>query len=128
MKIPELLAPAGNFEKLETALHYGADAVYMGISGLSLRAKADNFTFRELQDAAGMIHSRGKRLYITVNIFPHNRDISIIKHHLHALKNIRPDGIIISDPGVVEMALDIVPQIPIHISTQETRACTGTVH
>ena len=79
MKIPELLAPAGNFEKLETALHYGADAVYMGISGLSLRAKADNFTFKELQQAAGLVRSQGKKLYITVNIFPHNRDISIIK-------------------------------------------------
>ena len=98
MKTPELLAPAGNFEKLETALHYGADAVYMGISGLSLRAKADNFTFKELQQAAGLVRSKGKKLYITVNIFPHNRDISIIRHHLHELRNIKPDGIIMSDP------------------------------
>jgi putative protease len=118
MKPPELLAPAGNFEKLETALHYGADAVYMGISGLSLRAKADNFTPRELHDAAEFVHGKGKKLYITINIFPHNKDISFIKHHLQELRGIRPDGLIISDPGVVEMALDIVPQIPVHISTQ----------
>ncbi len=118
MKSPELLAPAGNFEKLETALHYGADAVYMGISGLSLRAKADNFTSKELQQAAGLVREKGKKLYITVNIFPHNRDIAIIKHHLQELKNIRPDGIIISDPGVHELAMEIVPQIPVHISTQ----------
>ncbi|UCH81111.1 MAG: U32 family peptidase [Nitrospiraceae bacterium] len=118
MKKPELLAPAGNFEKLVTALHYGADAVYMGISELSLRARADNFTFKELQDAAGLIRRKGKKLYITVNIFPHNRDIAMIRHHLHELRNIRPDGIIISDPGVVEMAIDSVPEIPVHISTQ----------
>jgi putative protease len=118
MKSPELLAPAGNFEKLETALHYGADAVYMGISGLSLRAKADNFTSQELHQAAGLVRSLGKKLYITVNIFPHNRDISIIKHHLQELKNIRPDGIIISDPGALELAMEIVPRIPVHISTQ----------
>lgn len=118
MKSPELLAPAGNFEKLLTALHYGADAVYMGISGLSLRAKADNFTFKELKQAAGLVRNIGKKLYITVNIFPHNRDISIIKHHLQELKNIGPDGIIISDPGVVELAMEIVPRIPVHISTQ----------
>ena len=61
MKTPELLAPAGNFEKLKTAIHYGADAVYMGISGLSLRAKADNFTFKELQQAAGLVRSKGVR-------------------------------------------------------------------
>ncbi len=118
MKTPELLAPAGNFEKLETALHYGADAVYMGISGLSLRAKADNFTFKELQQAAQLVLSKGKKLYITVNIFPHNKDISIIKHHLQELRNIKPDGIIMSDPGAVELALEIAPSIPIHISTQ----------
>jgi len=118
MKSPELLAPAGNFEKLETALHYGADAVYMGISGLSLRAKADNFTFKELQQAAELVRIKGKKLYITINIFPHNKDISIIKHHLQELRNIKPDGIIISDPGAVELAMEIAPSIPIHISTQ----------
>ncbi len=116
--MPELLAPAGNYEKLVTALHYGADAVYMGFSGFSLRAKADNFTPEELEAAAALVREKGKRLYITINIFPHNRDVSLIKDHLAYLKKISPDALIISDPGIVELATEIAPEIPIHISTQ----------
>ena len=118
MKIPELLAPAGNFEKLKTALHYGADAVYMGLSDFSLRAKADNFSEEELEDAARLVHQKGKKLYITLNIFPHNKDIPSIKEHLLFLKKISPDGLIISDPGIVEMASGLTPEIPVHVSTQ----------
>ena len=118
MKIPELLAPAGNFEKLKTALHYGADAVYMGLSDFSLRAKADNFSEEELEDAARLVHQKGKKLYITLNIFPHNKDISSIKKHLSFLEKISPDGLIISDPGIVEMASELTPDIPVHVSTQ----------
>jgi putative protease len=118
MKTPELLAPAGNYEKLKTALHYGADAVYMGLSDFSLRAKADNFTFDELEKAAHLIHLKGKKIYVTINIFPHNRDISRMKEHLLLLKTIGPDALILSDPGVFSVASSIVPEIPIHISTQ----------
>jgi putative protease len=118
MKTPELLAPAGNYEKLKTALHYGADAFYLGLSDFSLRAMADNFTFDELEKAAHLIHLKGKKMYITVNIFPHNRDISGIKEHLSLLKTIGPDALILSDPGVFTAASSIVPEIPIHISTQ----------
>ena len=118
MKIPELLAPAGNFEKLKTALHYGADAVYMGLSDFSLRAKADNFSEEELEDAARLVHQKGKKLYSTLNIFPHNKDIPSIKEHLLFLKKISPDGLIISDPGIVEMASGLTPEIPVHVSTQ----------
>lgn len=118
MKIPELLAPAGNQEKLLTALHYGADAVYLGVSHLSLRAKADNFTGDELEKAARLVRSKNKKFYITVNIFPHNRDIPFVRDHLLLLKDIRPDALIISDPGVFETARETVPEIPIHISTQ----------
>lgn len=118
MKKPELLAPAGNYEKLTTVLHYGADAVYMGLSDFSLRAKADNFTPEELEDAAGFIHQQGRKFYITVNIFPHNRDISLIKKHLSFLKKLAPDGMIVSDIGVFEMVSEIAPALPIHISTQ----------
>ena len=118
MKIPELLAPAGNFEKLKTALHYGADAVYMGLSDFSLRAKADNFSEEELKDAVRLVHQKGKKLYITLNIFPHNKDIPSIKEHLLFLKKISPDGLIISDPGIVEMASGLTPEIPVHVSTQ----------
>ncbi len=118
MNIPELLAPAGNYEKLVTALHYGADAVYMGLSGFSLRAKADNFTEDELRQAVAFVRSRGRKVYITINIFPHNKDIPLIKEHLTMLKEISPDALIISDIGVFEMASDITPGIPLHVSTQ----------
>jgi putative protease len=118
MKTPELLAPAGNYEKLSTALHYGADAVYMGLSDFSLRAKADNFTFDELEKAVRLVHGKGKKIYITINIFPHNRDISRLKEHLLSLKAISPDALIISDPGVFTAVSEIVPDIPIHVSTQ----------
>jgi putative protease len=118
MKIPELLAPAGNYEKLRTALHYGADAVYLGLSEFSLRAKADNFTFEEVKEAVRLVHQKGKKIYITVNIFPHNRDIDLMKNHLKLLKGPAPDAFIISDAGVFEMVSEEVPEVPVHISTQ----------
>lgn len=118
MKTPELLAPAGNYEKLLIALHYGADAVYMGLSEFSLRAKADNFTLEELEKASDLVHRKGKKLYITINIFPHNKDFSFIKEHLALIKKISPDALIVSDVGVVEIISEITPEIPFHISTQ----------
>ena len=118
MKLPELLAPAGDYEKLVTALHYGADAVYMGLSGLSLRAKADNFTEKELKDAASFVRQSGKKLYITINIFPHNRDISLIKEHLVFVKELAPDALIVSDLGVFDIVSGVLPGLPVHISTQ----------
>ena len=118
MKLPELLAPAGNYEKLVTAIHYGADAVYMGLSGLSLRAKADNFSEKELLDAAAFVRKAGKKLYITINIFPHNRDLLLIKEHLAFLKELAPDALIVSDLGVFSIVSEVLPEIPIHISTQ----------
>jgi putative protease len=118
MKIPELLAPAGNVEKLRTAIHYGADAVYMGLSEFSLRAKADNFDPDALEGAVRLVHDKGKKVYITLNIFPHNRDIPSIREHLMFLKGLAPDGIIVSDIGMLEMALRTAPDMPVHISTQ----------
>ncbi|RJR14702.1 MAG: U32 family peptidase [Nitrospiraceae bacterium] len=118
MNIPELLAPAGNHEKLVTAVHYGADAVYMGLSGFSLRAKADNFTEEALRQAVAYVRSSGKKVYITINIFPHNRDIHLITDHLKLLNEISPDALIISDPGVFEIATEIATGVPIHVSTQ----------
>jgi putative protease len=118
MKLPELLAPSGNFEKLKTALHYGADAVYMGLSEFSLRARADNFTSQELQNAAQLVRASGKKFYITVNIFPHNKDISLIKAHLTSLGEITPDALIVSDPGAFDTVSEMIPDIPVHISTQ----------
>jgi putative protease len=118
MNIPELLAPAGNHEKLITALHYGADAVYMGLSEFSLRARADNFSSEGLERSAQFVRQQGKKLYITINIFLHNKDIALIKEHLVRLKTVHPDGIVLSDPGIFELASETAPEIPVHISTQ----------
>ncbi|GBD99781.1 putative protease YhbU precursor [bacterium BMS3Abin07] len=118
MEKPELLAPAGNMEKLKTAIHYGADAVYLGISDFSLRARADNFGRDELNNAIMYARANGIKCYVTVNIFPHNRDIEKIKGHIHLLNNIKPDAVIVSDPGVFMLFREQAPGIPIHVSTQ----------
>lgn len=114
----ELLAPAGNLEKLMTAVHYGADAVYLGLSNLSLRAKAGNFDADGIAHAVKYCHDIGIKVYVTINIFPHNKDLQLIKDHLGFLNNLRPDAIILSDMGVFDLAFKYAPNIPIHISTQ----------
>jgi putative protease len=118
MITPELIAPAGNLEKLTTALHYGADAVFLGLSRFSLRAMADNFSESDLENAVRILHGAGKKVYVTVNILPHNRDISAIRDHLTFLKSAQPDGVIVSDIGTFEMAAEFCPDIPLHVSTQ----------
>lgn len=118
MKRPELLAPAGDFEKLKTAIHYGADAVYLGDPRFSLRNKARNFGAEELASAISYAHERSVKVYITVNIFPHNRDLPEIRDHIRILKQIRPDAVIVSDPGVIMMFRDSAPGIDVHVSTQ----------
>ncbi len=118
MKRPELLAPAGDFEKLKTAIHYGADAVYIGDSRFSLRGKAGNFREEEMRGAVQYARERGVKVYATVNIFPHNRDLQDVGEHLEALRDIRPDAVIMSDPGIFTMFRERVPEIDIHISTQ----------
>lgn len=118
MKRPELLAPAGDLEKLRTALHYGADAVYLGDSRFSLRGKAGNFGPGELGAAVRYAHEQGARAYVTVNIFPHNRDLSGIAEHIELLAEIRPDAVILSDPGIFALVRERAPELDIHISTQ----------
>ncbi|MBF0554264.1 MAG: U32 family peptidase [Nitrospirae bacterium] len=122
MSVPELLAPAGTMEKLRAALHYGADAVYLGLTGFSLRAKAGNFTSATLRDALAVVHEAGKKAYLTINIFPHNSDIAPIERHITELKELTPDAVpdavIISDIGVFDMIRTLIPDIPIHVSTQ----------
>src|SRR3989337_3535053 len=102
MKLPELLAPAGDLEKLKTAIHYGADAVYFGDSRFSLRGRARNFYPEELINAVKYANDMGVRAYITVNIFPHNSDLAGIEGHIDVLKEARPDAVILSDPGVLD--------------------------
>lgn len=118
MKKPELLAPAGDVEKLRTALHYGADAVYLGDSRFSLRGKAGNFQGDELRVAVRQVHDQGKKAYVTANIFPHNRDMRDIEEHMEFLRDVKPDAVIVSDPGVFTICRKKVPETDIHISTQ----------
>ncbi|MDH4232283.1 MAG: U32 family peptidase [Nitrospirota bacterium] len=126
MEKPELLAPAGDFEKLRTALHYGADAVYIGDSRFSLRGKAGNFHHEELKGAVEYAHAHNARVYVTANIFAHNRDLKAVEDHILLLGEIRPDAVIVSDPGIFTMFRRIAPEIDIHISTQANITNTET--
>ncbi len=114
----ELLAPAGSLEKLKVAVRYGADAVYLGEKRFSLRAKADNFSRDQIVQAVEYCRSRNVKTYVTVNIFPRNRDLSEIREFLGFLSEISPSGIIVSDPGIISMSMEIAPELSIHISTQ----------
>ncbi|MBQ2717829.1 MAG: U32 family peptidase [Clostridia bacterium] len=118
MKKLELLAPCGNFSKLKTALYYGADAVYVGGKAFSLRTFADNFTIDELRDAVKYTHDRGKRIYITANIYAKNSDFESAKEYFKKLDEIGVDAIIISDPGLFVIAKEYAPNTDLHISTQ----------
>jgi putative protease len=118
MKKPELLAPAGDFEKLRTAIHYGADAVYLGDSRFSLRGKAGNFEPKELKEAIKYAHARNKKVYVTVNIFPHNADLKLMEEYIGFLKDAMPDAVILSDPGFFMMFKKSAPEVAIHVSTQ----------
>lgn len=115
---PELLAPAGNMEKLEMALRYGADAVYLGGKSFGLRAFSDNFDEDDLQKAFAFAHKLNKKVYVTINIFPHNEDLETLPQYLEFLYNAGADAIIVSDLGVYRIAKQIVPKLPVHISTQ----------
>lgn len=118
MKKPELLAPAGNMEKLKMALLYGADAVYLGGKAFGLRAFGGNFTNEELQEAVDFAHKLGKKIYVTVNIFPHNSDIAKLPAYLTFLNEIKVDAILVADLGVFTMAKEYAPDVELHISTQ----------
>ncbi len=114
----ELLAPAGNLEKLEVVLHYGADAVYLGGKEFSLRNFAANFTIDEMRDAVKIVHDRGKKVYVTINIFASNENLAHLEKYIKQVGALSPDGIIVADPAVMVMTRDINPDIAIHISTQ----------
>lgn len=115
---PELLAPAGNMEKLKIALLYGADAVYLGGKLFGLRAFADNFSTEEIQAAADFAHSLGKKVYVTVNIFAHNEDLPALPGYLKELEQAGIDALLISDLGVWFIARTAVPGLALHVSTQ----------
>ena len=118
MKKIELLSPAGDMSKLKTAFYFGADAVYIGGKSLSLRALAGNFSEDEILEAVSFAHERGKKVYVTVNIFARNFDLEQAEKYFIFLENAKIDGAIISDPGLIYLASQCAPNLPINLSTQ----------
>ena len=115
----ELLSPAGNMEKLKIAIEYGADAVYAGVSHFSLRIRAGKeFTFETFKEGIEYAHARGKKVYATINGFPFNSQIDLLKKHIENMAALKPDGFIVAAPGVVRLCREIAPEIDIHLSTQ----------
>lgn len=118
MKKPELLIPASSLEVLKTAVLFGADAVYIGGEAFSLRAKSKNFSKQDMIEGIAFAHAHGVRVFVTANILAHNYDLEGIQTYFKELKDIGPDALIISDPGVFTLAKELCPEIEIHISTQ----------
>ena len=126
MRKTELLIPAGSLEVLKTAVIYGADAVYIGGEAFGLRAKAKNFTNEEIKEGIAFAHEHGVKVYITANILAHNDDLAGVEAYFGELKEIGPDALIISDPGVFAIARRVIPDMEIHISTQANNTNYGT--
>ncbi len=114
----ELLAPAGNFEKLKTALYFGADAVYLGGKSFSLRSFSDNFDRDELKSAIDYAHALGRKVYVTVNIFARNKDFGALAEYFASLQSMQADAALVTDAGVLAVAKKAAPALPLHISTQ----------
>ena len=123
---PELLIPASSLEVLKTAVVFGADAVYIGGEAFGLRAKAKNFSMEEIREGIAFAHAHDVKVYITANILAHNGDLSGVRAYFEELKEIKPDALIISDPGVFMIAREVCPEIDIHISTQANNTNYGT--
>ena len=118
MKKPELLAPGGSLEKLKTAIDYGADAVYIGGGAFSLRVAAENFTVEEMKEGLKYAHDRGKKVYLTANIIPHNDDIEDFKSFVEEIRPLGFDAVLIADLGLFSLMRSLAPEIPVHVSTQ----------
>lgn len=127
MKKPELLAPAGDLEKLIMAVRYGADAVYVGGRKFGLRAAAGNFEPAQMAEGIAYAHKFGVKVYVTVNIFAHNRHLEELPNYLWELKQMEADAVLIADPGVFSIARQTVPDLPLHISTQANTTNWSTV-
>lgn len=125
--LPEILAPVGNPERLDTALTYGADAVYLGGPELNLRAHSQGFDWEELDQALDKAHSIGTKVYFCLNIFPTEEQLPRIKDYLQKLKQYSLDAMIVADPGIVSLTRKILPQLPIHLSTQANTTNSASV-
>jgi putative protease len=126
MRETELLMPAGSLDVLKTAVVYGADAVYIGGEAFGLRAKAHNFSMEDMKKGIGFAHSRGVKVYVTANILAHNQDLDQVEGYFEELREVGPDALIISDPGVFMAARRVLPEVDIHISTQANNTNYGT--
>lgn len=118
MMKPEILAPAGSLEKLKIAVDFGADAVYIGGGRLNLRAFSDNFTNEEMAEGVKYCHERGRKLYVTMNVFPRNHDLNGVEGYIKGLYDLGVDAIIVADPSIVAAAKEVAPELEIHLSTQ----------
>jgi U32 family peptidase len=119
MKKVELLSPAGNLEKLKIAIDFGADAVYGGVSHFSLRIRSGKeFSMEEFKEGIEYAHERGKKVYVTINGFPFNSQLNLLKKHILAMAELKPDAFIVATPGVLKLCHDLAPQMPLHLSTQ----------
>ncbi|WP_026894141.1 peptidase U32 family protein [Clostridiisalibacter paucivorans] len=114
----ELLAPAGDLEKLKMAIIYGADAVYLGGNKFGLRAQAKNFDIDQIKEAVEFAHTRKKKVYVTLNIIPHNEDFDGLSEYILELESANVDAVIVSDPGIICMIKEVAPNLEIHLSTQ----------
>ena len=123
---PELLIPASSLEVLKTAVIFGADAVYIGGEAFGLRAKAKNFSLDEMREGIRFAHEHEVKVYVTANILAHNYDLAGVREYFEELKEIKPDGLIIADPAIFEIAGEVCPEIERHISTQANNTNYGT--
>lgn len=119
----ELLAPAGNLDKMKTAISYGADAIYLGIPDFSLRVRINDFDLKKIKEAVDYAHNKKVRVYVTVNIFAHNHHLKKIIPYLKKINQIKPDALIFSDPGILSLLKKYCPKIDLHLSTQAN--CTN---
>lgn len=126
MRVPELLVPASSLEVLKVAVVFGADAVYIGGEVFGLRAKAKNFTLDEMREGVEFAHAHGVKVYVTANILAHNDDLEGVRRYFEELKNVGPDALIISDPGVFMIAKEVLPDMELHVSTQANNTNYGT--
>lgn len=126
MRKPELLIPASSLEVLKVAVIYGADAVYIGGEAFGLRAKAKNFSMDEIREGIAFAHEHGVKVYITANILAHNGDLRGVRRYFQELREVKPDALIIADPGVFAIAKEICPELELHISTQANNTNYGT--
>ena len=124
----ELLAPAGNLEKAKIALMYGADAVYVGGKQFSLRARASNFSVVEIEELVKFAHERNKKVYVTMNIIPHDGDLDHLEEYLKDLERVSVDAIIVSSLYIIRKAIEVAPKLEVHLSTQKSTTNVDTIN